>query len=402
MEGSESEPQAPGPLAGVRVAEVGTLIAGPFCGQLLADMGAEVIKVEEPTAGDPMRQWGRRGPQARSPWWSVIGRNKKSVTLNLRTEVGQRTLLELVDHVDVLIENFRPGTLERWNLAYDVLADRNPGLVLVRVSGFGQTGPYANRAGYDSIGEALGGLRYVTGDPSTPPSRVGISIGDSLAATMGALGALAALQARHETGRGQVVDSAIYESVLAYMESLVADFDVDGVVRERSGPILPGIAPSNVYTTADGEQVLVAANQDTVFKRLAEAMEAPELAEDPRYATHEARGRHQRELDERIDRWTREWKTPELLELLERHGVPAGQIYRAPEMLADPHFAERDAIVSVPDPEYGSVRMQNVTPKLSDTPGRVRWVGPELGAHNEEVLGQLLGMSPETIAAAQA
>ncbi len=270
-------PMPEGALSDLRVLEMGQLLAGPFCGQLLADFGAEVIKLEQPGEGDPMRQWGREKPHGKSLWWPVVARNKKSVTLNLRTPEGQEIVRDLVRRSDILIENFRPGTMERWNLGYDQLAVINPRLVMVRVTGFGQTGPYASRAGYGAIGEAMGGLRYVGGDPSTQPSRMGISIGDELAAIHACMGALMAIHARERTGRGQVVDSAIYEAVLNMMESLVTEYDAAGYVRERTGPILPNVSPSNVFNTADGKLILIAANQDTVFRRLAEAMGRPEL-----------------------------------------------------------------------------------------------------------------------------
>ena len=391
-----AEPAA-GPLADVRVVEMGQLLAGPFCGQLLADFGAEVIKLEDPARGDPMRQWGREKPHGLSLWWPVIARNKKSVTLNLRHPEGQALARRLLGTADVLVENFRPGTLERWGLGYDALAERNPGLVLVRVTGFGQDGPYAPRAGYGSIGEAMGGLRYVTGDPSTPPSRSGISIGDSLAGTFAALGALLALHARARTGRGQVVDSAIYEAVLAMTESLVTEYQVAGYTRERTGAILPNVAPSNVYPTADGQLVLVAANQDTVFRRLAAVMARPELADDPRYASHSARGEHQVELDGLIAGWTATLDADRLLAELEGAGVPAGRIYRAADMLADPHYQARQAIVRLADPELGEIAMQNVAPRLSATPGRVAWPGPALGQHNREVYQGLLGLPDEEV-----
>lgn len=386
------------PLSDLRVIEMGQLLAGPFCGQLYADFGAEVIKVEEPTRGDPMREWGREKPHGKSLWWPVVARNKKSVTSDLRVEEGQEIVRQLVAVSDVLIENFRPGTLERWGLGYDVLAAINPRLIVIRVTGFGQTGPYAARAGYGAIGEAMGGLRYVVGDPSTPPSRTGISIGDSLAATFGALGGLIALHARDRTGRGQVVDSAIYEAVLAMMESLIPEYQIGGYIRERTGAILPNVAPSNVYPTADGQMILVAANQDTVFQRLATVIGQPELAEDERYATHSARGEHQQELDDLISEWTGSHTADALIDLLNDAGVPTGRIYRAPEMLVDPHFAARNIIVRLAHPDFGEIAMQNVVPRLSETPGEVRWVGPALGQHNEEIYTGLLGKSREELA----
>ena len=375
-----------GALKGLRVVEMGQLIAGPFCGQLLGDMGAEVVKIEPPGKGDPMREWGRGEHPL---WWEVIARNKKSVSANLRTPEGRDLARRLIGRADILIENFRPGTLEGWDLAPDALLAANPRLIVVRVSGYGQTGPYAKRAGYGGIGEAMGGWRHVVGEPDRPPSRMGISIGDTLAATYGCLGALAALRHRDQTGEGQVVDSAIYEAVLQVMESLVPDYSVMGYVRERSGSILPGLAPSNVYRCSDGE-LLIAANQDTVFRRLCQAMQRPELAEDTRYATHTARGENQGELDALIEAWTRTRTVEDLEALFEASGVPSGRIFRAPEMLADPQFAARDAIVEMPHPTWGAIKMQNVFPKLSATPGAVRTPAPLTpGQDNAEVYGAL-------------
>ncbi|MEX2562662.1 MAG: CaiB/BaiF CoA-transferase family protein, partial [Nitriliruptoraceae bacterium] len=301
---------------------------------------------------------------------------------------------------DIIVENFRPGRLEAWGLGYEELAAINPKIILVRVTGFGQDGPYAQRAGFGSIGEALGGLRYIVGEPDGAPSRVGISIGDALAGTMGALGALLALHVRERTGHGQVVDAAIFESVLAFMESLVPEYDLAGYVRERTGAVLPNVAPSNAYPTKDGQTVLIAANQDAVFRRLATAMSRPELANDARYATHSARGKNMVELDELIAEWSLTLPADDLLELLESNGVPAGPIYRAPEMLQDPHFSARESIITVPHPEFGNFRMQGVFPKLSHSPGGVRWVGPSLGEHNDEIFQELLQLSDDEIAAA--
>lgn len=378
---------AEGALAGLRLIEMGQLIAGPFCGQLMADHGAEVIKVEPPRVGDAMRNWGQGVPL----WFSVVARNKKSITLNLREKEGQDIVRQLAAKADFLLENFRPGTLERWNLGWDELHALNQALIMIRVSGYGQSGPYSPRAGYGGIGEAMGGMRYIAGEPDRPPSRAGISIGDSLAATYACLGALMALEHRHKTGRGQMVDSAIYEAVLAMMESTVPEYTVTGHIRERTGSILPKIAPSNVYPTSDGS-VLVAGNQDSVWKRMATMMGVPELGDDPRYNSHVARGERQQELDDLIGDWTRQFTSLEVLAKCEEHGVPAGNIYRAPEMLADPHFAAREAIIEMPHPKYDNFKMQNVAPKLSETPGHVDWVGPELGQHNEEIYGGLLGM----------
>ena len=389
-----------GPLSDLRVLELGTLLAGPFCGQLMGDLGADVIKIEPPNQGDPMRVWGRQQEGEPSLWWPVVARNKKAITLDLRQAEGQQLLKDLVRKADFLLENFRPGTLEKWGLGWAELSAINPKLIMIRVSGFGQTGPRAKDPGFGAIGEAMGGLRYVVGDPSTPPSRMGISIGDSLAATFACVGALSALHYRAQTGRGQVVDSAIYEAVLNMMESLITDYDKRGFIRERTGAILPNVAPSNVYPTQDG-LVLIAANQDTVFGRLAVAMGEPELASDPRYSTHAARGARQAELDERVGRWTQTLTTREVLAILElpASAVPSGLIYRAPDMLEDPHFKARNAIIKTLHPELGELMMQNVAPKLSETPGGVRSAAPTLGQHNDEIYLQLLGVTPERYSA---
>jgi len=381
------------PLSDLRVVELGQLLAGPFCGQLLGDFGAEIIKVEDPGRGDPMRQWGREKPHGKSLWWPVVARNKKSVTCDLRSTEGQQLLRRLIDTADILVENFRPGTLERWGLAPETLWQTNPGLIITRVTGYGQTGPYAPRAGFGSIGEAMGGIRYVTGNPDQPPARAGISLGDSLAATFACLGTLVAVHDRHRTGRGQVVDSAIYEAVLAMMESLLPEWALAGYQRERTGAVLPNVSPSNVYPTADGDLVLIAANQDSVFKRLTEVMGQPELAADDRYSTHSARGATMTELDTLIAGWTTTLTADVLLDKLHTGGVPAGRIFRARDMFGDPHFAARQAIIKVVHPELGEFPMQNVAPKLSRTPGRVRTAGPALGEHNEEIWRDLLGLT---------
>ncbi|MDP9486178.1 MAG: CoA transferase, partial [Actinomycetota bacterium] len=348
------------PLEGVRVVEMGSLLAGPFCGQLLADFGAEVIKVEPPGKGDPMRVWGRYRKDGRTLWWPIIARNKKSVTLNLREEEGQELARRLVAEADVLVENFRPGTLERWGLGYEGLSELNPGLVMVRVSGFGQTGPYRSQAGFGAIGEAMGGIRHVTGFPDRPPPRAGISLGDSLAATFGALGALTALYHREaHGGRGQVVDVGIYEAVLALMESTIPEYVLTGHVRGRTGSVLPFVAPSNIYPTRDEDYVLIAGNADTVFGRLAKAVGHPEWAEDERFATHHARGENMEELDEMISTWTRERSVEEVIEVLAEAGVPTGKVFTAVDMVEDPHYAARENVVTVEDPEIGAFPMQN-------------------------------------------
>lgn len=380
-------PQHAGPLAGVRVLEMGQLIAGPFCGQLLGDMGADVVKVEPPAAngrkgGDPMRDWGQG---AVPTWWRVIARNKQSIALDLGTPADQEIARQLADHADILIENFRPGTLERWGLSPDVLHARNPRLIIVRVSGYGQTGPYASRAGFGGIGEAMGGWRAIVGEPDRPPARMGVSIGDSLAATYGCMGALAALHERQTSGLGQVIDVSLYESVLQVMESLIPEQAINGHARQRTGSILPKIAPSNVYPCKDGEY-LIGGNGDAIFARLAAAMGQPELAQDPRYATHLARGDRQAELDARIGEWTRTLTIDELEAAMIAHAIPAGRIYTAADMLDDPHFAARDAIVAVEDAELGQVPMQGVFPKFSRTPGAIRHPAPLRVGQDEQAI----------------
>ncbi|MFI5835873.1 CaiB/BaiF CoA transferase family protein [Micromonospora sp. NPDC051300] len=386
------------PLADLRVVEMGQLLAGPFCGQLLGDFGAEVIKIEDPRAGDPMRQWGREKPHGMSLWWPIVARNKKSITINLRSPDGQELVRRLLAEADVLLENFRPGTLERWGLPPETLWKINPRLVITRVSGYGQTGPYAGRAGFGSIGEAMGGIRHVTGDPDRPPARSGISLGDSLAAVFAALGTLVALHDRRRTGRGQVVDTAIYEAVLAMMESLLPEWVIAGYRRERTGAVLPNISPSNVYPTGDGESVLIAANQDSVFRRLTDVMGRAELADDERFRAHDARGRNMTLIDGIIAEWSVTLPADELLERLSAHGVPAGRIYTAEDMLTDPHFLAREAIVRMAAPGLGDVPMQNVAPRLSHSPGAVRHPGPALGEHNDEVFGKLLGLTADRAA----
>lgn len=375
------------PLAGLRVLELGQLIAGPFCGQLLGDFGAEVIKIEAPDAPDPARGWGAAKVDGQSLFWPIIARNKKSMTLNLRTERGQAILKDLVETADVLVENFRPGTLERWGLGPDVLHAINPRLVITRVSGYGQTGPESHKAGYASVGEAKGGLRHLIGEPDRLPARAGVSLGDTMTGTFAALGTMMALFARERTGKGQVVDAAIYESVMAFMESLIPEYALAGHTRERTGPILPKIAPSGVYPCADG-LVIIGANQDTLFRRLS-AMCGKDWADDPRYATHDARGENQLELDEKISAWTRQHPVADVLARCEENGVPCGPVNTARDMLADAHIAAREAIIKVAHPLLGEVPMQGVFPKLSDTPGRVDRAGPALGENTSEILAAI-------------
>ena len=395
-----SREESTGPLQGLMVIEMGSFIAGPFCGQLVADFGADVVKLEPPGTGDAMRQWGVAKRDGKSLWWPVIARNKQSVTLDLRQPEGRELARRLIADADVLVENFRPGTLEDWGLGPDRLKAENPGLIVARVSGFGQTGPYAKRAGFGSVAEAMAGMRGLAGFPDRPPPRVGLSIGDSLAGVFAAMGVLLALRARDATTerRGQVVDVAITESVLAVLESVVSEFSGTGAVRGRTGSILPGVAPSNLYPTADGTWILIGANADGIFRRLAAAMGEAELGTDERYATHGGRGRHQDELDERIAAWTVRHDLDHLMTVLEAHGVPAGPVNDAAGVVADPHFQARDAVIAVETAEFGTLAMQGVAPHLSETPGQVSWAGPGLGQHTDAVLGSRLGLGAADLA----
>jgi succinyl-CoA---D-citramalate CoA-transferase len=394
---ASSNPASTTPLSDLKVLELGQLIAGPYCGQVLADFGASVIKIEPPGKGDAMRQWGAADDKGEPVWWNVIGRNKQSVTLNLRDAQGQEILRKLAAQADILIENFRPGTMEKWGLDYETLSQNNPGLIMVRITGFGQDGPYSSRAGFASVCEAMGGLRYISGNPDRPPVRVGVSIGDTLAGVHGAIGALVALHERERSGKGQVIDSTIFESVLAMMESLVPEYERAGKIRERSGSSLPGIAPSNAYPARDGRDVIIGANQDTVFRRLCEAMGQPKLADHPDYATHRARGENQQAIDDAVAAWTSQHDAQHIVDILAEAGVPAGLIYRAPDMLDDPHFKARESIVWVPDKHGNPLPMQNVFPRLGTTPGRVNHTGPELGEHTQTVLRDWLHMSDKQL-----
>ena len=389
-----------GPLAHIKVVEVGSFIAGPFCGQMLADLGAEVIKIEPPKAGDTMRQWGRAAANGHPLWWSVIGRNKLCMTLDLRLAEGRDIARALIGQADVLVENFRPGTLERWGLDPEAIRAEYPSLVVARVSGYGQTGPYRDRPGFAAAAEAAAGLRHLTGYPDRLPTRTGISIGDSLAGLYATLGVLAALVSRPERGnRGQVVDAAITDSVLAVLESVIPEYSAVGAVRCRSGTVLPGIAPSNLYPTRDGGVVIIAANADTLFQRLAQAMDRPDLITDPRYITHGARGEHQAELDDLIAKWSSQKTADEIVDLMQRVGIPAAPVNDAGAVAADPHFRARGSIVDVDTAEGLRISMQGTTPKLSETPTRVRWAGPPLGFHTDEILAGRLHFDPARIAA---
>ena len=369
-----------GPLVGVRVLELGNFIAGPFAGQLFGDYGAEVIKVEAPDGGDPMRHWGVTVDDE-SLWWPIIARNKRSVVADLKDPQDLAFVQRLAAECDVVLENFRPGVLARFGLDHATLSLNNPRIIVTHVSGFGQTGPRASEAGFGSIGEAIGGIRHTTGDPDRPPARCGISLGDSLAAMFAVIGTLAALHERSVSGRGQEVDVAIYEAVAALMESTMVDFEVGGVLRGRSGGTLPGVAPANAYPTRDGSEVLIAGNADSVFTRLCEAMGAPELATDARYATHVARGEHERELDDLVAAWTSTLPAEELLALLRAHSVPAGRVYTAADMATDEHYLARGMIERHLARTGVETPMLGVVPKFSRTPGSIHDVGPTLGEH---------------------
>ena len=392
----DRERGGPGPLAGMRMIELGMLLAGPFAGRLLGDMGAEVIKVEPPGKPDPLRDWGHARYENRSLWWPVQSRNKKCITLNLREPGGQELLLELVRVTDVVSENFRPGTLERWNLGYDRLAEVNPGVILARISGYGQTGPYAERAGFASVAEAMGGLRYINGFPGEAPPRTGISLGDSLAAMFATQGILAALYQRDVLGdgRGQVVDVSLMEACFTLLESTVPEYDRLGVVRQPAGTGLKGVAPSNIFKSRDDLWVVVAANQDNVFGRLCETMGKPELADDPRFATHLARGENQEEIEGIVAEWAAQHDAREIDRLLNEAGVVCGPIYTIAEIFEDPQFKARDMLVEHEDPEFGTYIGPGIVPKFSETPCEVRWSATwEEGSHNEEIYCGLLGLS---------
>jgi len=389
---------AAGPLAGLRVIELGTLIAGPFCTRVLAEFGAEVIKIEAPDGGDPLRTW-RKVHEGTSLWWFVQARNKKSVTANLKSAAGQEIVRKLARKADIVVENFRPGAMENWGLGYERLSADNPGLVMVRLSGYGQTGPYRDQPGFGAIGEAMGGIRFVTGYPDRPPVRAGISLGDSVAALYGVIGALMAVHARQRNGgRGQVVDVALYEAVFSLMESLVPEFDVTGFVRGRSGASLPGIVPSNTYTTSDGKYLVIGANADSIFKRLMSAIGREDLANDPALADNAGRVKRTEELDEVIGAWAAGCDLDGALELLARAQVPAGKIYDVADIVNDVHYQARGMLEQHRLEDSTPIKLPGIMPRLSDTPGGTRWLGPRLGAHTEEVLGEL-GYSAQDISA---
>ena len=389
-----------GPLKGVRVIEMGQLLAGPFAGSRVADFGAEVIKVEPPGTGDPLREWGYNRHNGRTLWWPVMGRNKKSVTVDLRQPRGQDLVRQLVKTADALIENFKPGTLEKWGLGPDDLHAINPRLVIVRVSGFGQTGPYANRPGFASVGEAMGGIRHINGYPDQAPPRAGISLGDTLTGLFAAQGLLMALYWRDALGggKGQVVDAAITESCFTMLESALPEFDKLGFVRQPTGTGLAKIAPSNIYKSRDGAWVVIAANVDQMFRRLCTAMGQPALADDPKFARHTSRGEHAAELDGIVADWAATLDAAEIDRILNAAGVVCGPIYSIADIAQDPQYLARDMILRIDDPQLGNIAVPGITPKFSDTAGSVEWLGTaEPGAHNDEIFGGLLGLDEDEL-----
>lgn len=386
------------PLEGIKVVEMGSLIAGPFCSRILAEFGAEVIKIEPPKGGDQIRKWRVLDDTGTSLWWYVQSRNKKCITLDCRSEEGLQITKKLLEEADVLIENFKPGTIAKWGLSKEVLEELNPRLITCHISGYGQDGPYHDRPGYGAIGEAMGGMRYLTGYPHLPPTRVGISIGDSVASLYSVIGILMALYNRDQaSGRGQEVDVALYEAIFSLMESMVPEYDKAGVIRERTGSVLPGIVPSNIYETKDEKFVVLAANGDNIFQRLLATMKREDLVGDKRFLTNDGRVYHVDYLEQIIRDWVNEYNLDECLEQLHQNGIPAGAIYNIEDIMADPHYQARDMILEIEHPEMGSLKMPGIVPKLSETPGSVNWTGAKLGEHNREVFKEI-GLTEEQIA----
>jgi crotonobetainyl-CoA:carnitine CoA-transferase CaiB-like acyl-CoA transferase len=391
-----SKDSAARPLDGIRVLEVGQLLAGPFVGSILGYYGAEVIKVETPGDGDPIRKWRVLDDDGTSFWWRSLGRNKKCITANLRTEEGRDLLRQLAEKCDVIVENFKPGTMEKWGLGPDTFKESNPGLIYARISGYGQTGPYSSRPGFASVCEGIGGFRYVNGFPGEAPVRPNLSIGDTLAGLHTALGIVMACVHRMKTpdGRGQVIDTALYEAVFNLLEGVVPEYDGAGIVREPSGSTLTGIVPTNTYRCSDGKFIIIGANGDSIFKRLCEVMGRPEMGEDPRFADNAGRVEHEPELDAAIAAWLTTLDADTALKMLDEVSVPSGPIYSVVDMFADEHFKARGLFEEV---EYNgkTLKIPAMVPKLSETPGRTDWAGPEVGAFNAEIFGELLGLSAD-------
>jgi crotonobetainyl-CoA:carnitine CoA-transferase CaiB-like acyl-CoA transferase len=384
------------PLSGVKVLEMGTLIAGPFSTRILAEFGAEVIKVELPQSGDPLRKW-RVMHNGTSLWWYVQSRNKKCITVDVRTEEGLEVIKSLLKECDVFVENFRPGTISKWGLTPEVLQELNPNLIVSHISGFGQTGPYSDRAGFGSVGEAMGGLRYLTGYPELPPVRVGVSIGDSIASLYSVIGILMALYHRDvKNGSGQEIDVALYEAIFSLMESLVPEYDKKGVIRERTGSVFPGIVPTNVYKTKDEKYVVLAANGDKIFQRLLKVMGKDELVGDERFLTNDLRVKHQEFIESMIEEWVGQKMLKECLDIFNEHAIPAGTIYNAEDIVHDPHYQAREMILEMEHEDIGKMKVPGIVPKLSKTPGQIKWLGPKIGEHNLEILKEI-GLSDEVI-----
>lgn len=385
------------PLDGVKVLELGSLIAGPFAGRIFGDFGAEVIKVEPPKTGDPLRKW-RMLKDETSLWWYVQSRNKKCITLNLRTKEGSEIIKRLAKEVDIIIENFKPGTLEKWGIGYEELKKINPKIIMVRISGYGQYGPYSAKPGFGSIGEAMGGIRYLSGYPNLPPVRTGISIGDSITALYAVMSAMMALYHRDiKGGEGQYIDVALYEAVFSLMESMVPEYDQFKFIRQRSGNTLPGIAPSNIYLCKDGKYIAIGANGDAIFARLCEAMNRPDLSENDEYKSNDGRAKHMKYLDEQIENWTKTLSTEDALKILDEYHVPAGKIYNVEDMFNDAHFKARNMIETVKINEKDSLKVPGIVPKFSKTPGKIRWAGAKLGANNKEIYQEMLHFSDEEL-----
>lgn len=379
------------PLDGIKVLELGNFVAAPFAGKIFGEFGAEVIKVEDPKSGDSLRNW-RVMHKGTSLWWYVHARNKKSITLNLREEEGQAMVRELAKEADVIIENFRPGTLERWGIGYEDLKKINPSLIMTRISGYGQTGPYRDKVGFGSVAESMGGLRYLTGFPDRPPVRVGLAVGDSIAGLYAVNGTLLALRARDmdPLKRGQYVDVALTESVFSLLEGVLPEYDMKGIVRERTGATLEGIAPSNTYLCSDGKYIVIAANSDSIFKRFAIAIGRPDFAGNPDYSNNQGRAEHAEYLDQVIEEWTMGHTQKEVQIILDEAGVPVGPIYSIEDIVNDEQFKARDMLQTVTLPDGEQVLVPGIVPKLSETPGSIEWIGPELGQHNEEIMGEKL------------
>ncbi|AMV10023.1 carnitine dehydratase [Geobacillus thermoleovorans] len=386
------------PLEGITVLEMGNFVAAPFAGKIMAEFGAEVIKVEEPVSGDPLRSWRIMYGHS-SIWWYVQARNKKSITVNLRKTAGQQIIRELIPKVDVVLENFKPGTLEKWGLGYEELKKINPSIIMTRISGYGQTGPYRDKAGFGSVAEAIGGLRYLTGYPDRPPVRVGIAIGDLVAGLYAVIGTLMALRVRQEDSerKGQLIDVALYESVFSLLEGALPEYVLSGVVRERTGSTLPGVAPSNTYECKDGKHVVIGGNSDNIFQRLMKTIGRRDLADHPQYANNQGRAEHAELIDQAIEAWTKQHTLEEVLNALDEASVPAGPIYSIRDIVNDIQYKERGMLLPVKLEDGTECLFPGIVPKLSDTPGQMKWVGPKLGEHNEEVYVRVLGYSHDQL-----